>query len=381
MWLARGNFGAVWARLAILVTGLLLAAPALGGPPPVGGRAYFVQNSVNGEILARHKARERVPIASITKLMTVLVTLEHARLSDVVTVTRQAARVGESTLGLRSGQKLTVGELIEGALIPSANDAAVALADYVGGGSQSAFVALMNEKARALGLRDTHFVNPDGLDAPGHYSSARDVTRLAEVAMRNPVVRRDVHETEAVISGGLVLHTRNDLLYTFPNLLGVKTGHTSLAGWSEVAAAAGRGVTIYATLLGEPTRHARNVDLAALLAWGLSRYRIAPVVSTDRTYAWAKAPYGRAPLALVAPRSLLRVVRVDRALVERVVAPGTVSLPVERGQKLGEVSVFARGRLLGRAPLVATRAIRKPGLIARAEWYAGRTFHHIWSWL
>jgi serine-type D-Ala-D-Ala carboxypeptidase (penicillin-binding protein 5/6) len=371
----------VRARLAILVTGLLLTAPAFASPPPVGGRSYYVENSVTGEVLATYKARERLPIASITKLMTVLVALDHARLDDVVTVTKQAARVGGSTIGLRPGEQITVGALIEGALIPSANDAAVALADYVGGGSQSAFVRLMNEKAQEFGLDDTHFVNPDGLDAAGHYSSARDVTRLAEIAMRNPVVGGDVRQKTAAISGGRVLHTRNDLLYSFPNLLGVKTGHTSLAGWSEVAAAAGRGVRIYATLLGEPTRRARNVDLAALLAWGLSRYRVAPVVSTDRIYAWARAPYGRAQLALVPPRSLLRVVRVDRTLVERVVAPGTVSLPVDHGQRLGEVSVFAGKRLVARAPLVASRSIRKPGLIARAEWFAGRTFHHAWSWV
>jgi serine-type D-Ala-D-Ala carboxypeptidase (penicillin-binding protein 5/6) len=368
-------------RVAVLAGALALVGPALASPPRVGGRAYFVQNAATGEILARYHARERVPIASITKLMTVLVTLEHARLSRVVTVSGDAAAVGESTIDLRPGERLTIRELVEAALIQSANDAAVALADAVGHGSEARFVAMMNAKARTLGLTDTHFVNPDGLDTAGHYSSARDVTRLARAAMRVPFVRRTVRQTTATISGGRRLSTWNDLLYTFPHLLGVKTGHTSGAGWSEVAAAAGRGVTIYAALLGEPTRSQRNEDLTALLAWGLSRYRVAAVVRTGRTYTTAAVPYGRRPLGLVATRPLLRVVRVDRPLVEEVTAPTAVRLPIVRGQRLGEVRVFAGDRLLATAPLVAARSIPRPGLTGRVGWYLRRAAHNMWGWV
>jgi len=369
------------ARLAVAAAALALAAPALAAAPHVEGRAYLVENAATGEVLARYHSSERVPIASITKLMTVLVALEHARLDDVVTVASQAAAVGESTIDLSRGERLTVRELVEAALIQSANDAAVALAEHVGHGSIPAFVAMMNAKARRLGLTDTHFVNPDGLDAAGHYSSARDVTRLAEIAMRVPFVRQTVRRTDAEISGNRRLHTWNDLLYTFPHLLGVKTGHTTAAGWSEVAAAAGRGVTIYAALLGEPSRSQRNEDLTELLAWGLARYRVAAVVRPGRTYATALAPYGRRPLALVAARPLLRVVRVDRTLVERVTAPRAVSLPIVKGQKLGEVRVFAGKRLLAAAPLVAARSIPRPGLGGRVGWYFRRAAHNMWTWI
>ena len=311
-------------RVAVLATVLLVAAPALASPPRVGGRAYLVENAATGEVLLRHNDRERLPIASITKLMTVLVALERVRLDDVVIVSRRAAAVGESTINLRLGERLSVRELIEAALIQSANDAAVALADYAGRGNVAGFVALMNAKARRLGLTDTHFVNPDGLDDPGHYSSARDVTKLARIAMHAPFVREIVGRTGVTIAGGRRLRTWNDLLSTFPHLIGVKTGHTSRAGWSEVAAARGPGVTIYATILGSPTRARRNNDLTELLAWGLSRYRVVPVVSSGRVYATAEASYGRRPLALVVRRRLLRVVRIGRPLVERVVAPGAV---------------------------------------------------------
>ena len=141
---------------------------------------------------------------------------------------------------------------------------------------------MMNAEARKLGLRDTHFANPDGLDAPGHYSSARDVTRLARIAMRNKVIRSVVGHTTATIAGGRTLTTWNDLLSRFPGLFGVKTGHTGAAGWSEVAAARANGVTIYATLLGGATREGRNGDLAALLAWGLARYRTVDLVKRQR---------------------------------------------------------------------------------------------------
>jgi D-alanyl-D-alanine carboxypeptidase (penicillin-binding protein 5/6) len=390
-------------RLALLATALLLSASAaLGleappaepatpsrttaaaaapqaGAPQVVGQAYLVQNGTTGEILARSRDRERLPIASITKLMTVLVALQHARLDDQVTVSRSAAAVGGSTIYLRAGEQLTVRDLVQGALIQSANDAAVALAEHVGG-SQAAFVEMMNAEAARLRLRDTRFVNPNGLDAAGHYSSARDVTRLARIAMKNPVIRAVVAQPTATIAGGRTLHTWNDLLGRFPGTFGVKTGHTAAAGWSEVAAAQVRGVTVYATLLGAPTREGRNVDLQELLAWGISRYRTVNVIAVERVYATAEAPYGRRPLGLVASGRVARIVRVDRPLVEHVVAPTVVSLPVRKGQALGEVRVYAGPKLIARRPLVATRDVARPGVVGRTEWYAGRTLDHVAGW-
>jgi D-alanyl-D-alanine carboxypeptidase len=366
--------------VAVAVAAALVLGSSALAAPRVGGRAYLVERA-NGDVLLQHAADERVPIASITKLMTVLVTREHAKLNDVVTVQSAAAETGESSIELHVGEQLTVRELIEAALIQSANDAAVALAQYVGNGSVSDFVAMMNAKARQLGLTETHFENPDGLDAAGHYSSARDVTRLAQILMRDPVVRSVVRKRVAHITGR-TLHTWNDLLGKFPGLIGVKTGHTGAAGWSEVAAArgAGAGVTIYATLLGEPNRSVRNADLARLLAWGLAQYRVVPVVSIGRIYGTAKVPWENSLLGLVAAREVARVARVGRPLIERVVTPMAVSLPVHKGDRLGRVSVYDRGKLIARVPLVADRSIGSPSTFGRIGWYAGRTLDHIWGW-
>jgi len=346
----------------------------------VSARAYYIVNPATGEILAQKRAWARVPIASITKLMTVIVALDHAKWNDVVRVQREAAEVGESTINLRAGERLTVGDLVKGALIQSANDAADALADYVGHGDQAAFIKMMNAKAAQLGLARTHFARPDGLDAAQHYSTALDVTRLAEVAMRDPRIRAVVRQRTASIAGGRRLHTWNDLLGVFGGLYGVKTGHTSAAGWCEVAAVRRNGVTLFTTVLGSPSRSQRNADLASLLRWGVSRYREAWVVQPRRVYLKAPVGYGKQDVALVAARGDAQAVRVDRPLTERVVAPAVLSLPVTRGQRVGEVRVYSGKRLVALRALVAGRSVARPGFGGRVGFYVSRTFHHIGDW-
>ena len=364
------------ALLCAIAATLALAVVAAAAPPLVDAEAYVVQNSGTGEVLASHDEHEQLPMASITKLMTAIVALERASLDDVATVSRRTASIGESTINLRPGERVTLRDLIRAALIQSANDAANAIAAYVGGGSVGRFVELMNARARQLGLEDTHFVNPDGLDAPGHYSSAADLTKLARVAMNKPFIRQTVRLVDAEAAGRRV-HTWNDLLSSFPRTIGVKTGHTNGAGWSQVAAARGGGVTIYATILGGETREGRNGDLAALLTWGLSQYRTVWAIDGDRTYATARTAYGKPPVRLVAAKPALRVVHVERPLVERVVAPVEVALPVREGQRLGAVQVLARGKVIASSPLVAANTVERPGVVGRVGFYAGRTFDHL----
>jgi D-alanyl-D-alanine carboxypeptidase (penicillin-binding protein 5/6) len=367
-------------RLALViaaVVGLLISPAALAAPPSANGHAWIVQDARSGDVLAASSPHARLPIASITKLMTVLVTLEHKGLGDVVDVDRRAGAVGESTIHLNGGERLTVGDLVKAALIQSANDAADALALSVAPDYPS-FAALMNAKAQKLGLRDTHFVRPDGLDAPGEYSSAADVTKLARVVMRIPFVRQAVRMQTATIAGGRTLHTWDDLLALDPHTIGVKTGHTGLAGWCQVAAARGLwGTTVYATLLGSPSRAQRNDDLQSLLVWGLSRFRLVPVVQPTRAYAAVQLGYGKKALPLVAERPLLAVARVDRPLTETVTAVRVAALPVRRGTVLGHVVVRDGSRVVGRRDLIASRTINKPGLAGRLRWYAGRTLHHL----
>jgi len=362
--------------VGVAAVALVAASPAHGAPPLVHASAYLVEDARTGEVLAAYHAHARLPIASITKLMTVLVAVQHHSLRDTVVVDPRAAAVGESTIDLAPRERLTVRDLIKGALIQSANDAADALALSVAPDFPS-FARLMNDEAAKLGLRDTVFVRPDGLDATGEHSSAADATRLARAAMRIRFVRETVVERTATIAGGRTLHTWDDLLSELPHTLGVKTGHTSAAGWCQVAAIRGRGVTVYATLLGAPTRAVRNDDLALLLRWGLAQFRVVPAVQTSIAYARVRVPYGRAPLELVATRPLIAVARVGRPLTQTVTAPRVVALPVRSGTALGRIEIRQGTRLVGSRELVAGRSIPRPGLVRRLGWYAGRTLHHL----
>ncbi len=363
--------------IAVGVALLAATAVALASPPPsVEAQAALVGNGASGLVLhAEHQAQRRA-IASITKLMTALVVLEHTEPGDVVTVAGPAPTIGESSIGLRRGEKLTVRELMTAMLVYSANDAAYALAYHVGQGSVSRFVSMMNAKARDLRLNETHFVRPDGLDAPGHYSSARDIFRLARVAMREPLLRELVRTRTATVSGDQI-RSRNDLLFSYPGTIGVKTGHTSDAGWSEVAAARRDGVTIYAVLLGGPSRAQRNADLVRLLDWGFDQYRRVEIVHPGSSYAEALVPFSDRRLALVAERGALAVAQVGRPLVERVVAPAMVSLPVVEGQKLGEIQILDGKKIVAARPLVASESIAAPGVGQRVRWYAGRALDHV----
>jgi serine-type D-Ala-D-Ala carboxypeptidase (penicillin-binding protein 5/6) len=362
--------------LAVAVA-LVFAGAAHAAVPNPDARAFYVVNASTGEVLAAHDADERLPVASITKLMTVLVALKHLAADQIVTVPAKAARVGEERIPLRAGQRISVRDLLKGALIQSANDAADALAAAASEGDVPRFVHWMNERARQLGLRDTHFERPDGLDARGHVSSARDVAVLAQVAMRVPLVRDIVRERSDTIEGGtFTLHTWNDLLGVFPGTIGVKTGHTDAAGWCQVAAVRRPGYTIYASILGSPSRAQRNADLERLLEWSVSQYRELTLVE-KATYARAQLGYGLPEVPLVAARPLVRVVHVGRPLVVRVIAPSALSLPVRRGERLGRVEVWAGPTLLGVRPLIAARSASRPGLGGRARWYATRTVHDL----
>jgi D-alanyl-D-alanine carboxypeptidase (penicillin-binding protein 5/6) len=367
-------------RLTVLVAFLALAAPAAGATPEVDARAYLVMDAASGEVLLARNADDRLPIASITKLMTALLVTGHAKPNDLVTVDRAAVGVTGSTIRLRAGERIPVRDLMAAALIQSANDSAVALGEFVEARVGKPFETLMNETARTMALEDTHFVRPDGLDVSGHYSSARDVTVLALVAMREPLIRRLVRQESATISGGRTLHTWNDLLGEFPGVFGVKTGHTSIAGWSQVAAARGNGVTIYATILGSPSRSVRNADLEELLAWGMSRYAVVPLAPPNRVYGRVPVTYGEEAVPVVAARPLRRAVRIGRPLVQRVVLPGQVDLPVRRGDVLGELRFYGRDRLVARTRLVAAEDRDGPSAVERVKWYASRTIDHIGGW-
>jgi D-alanyl-D-alanine carboxypeptidase (penicillin-binding protein 5/6) len=360
--------------VVLLVALLANAAPA-ASPPRVDARAVLVADGRTGDILYERNADRQMAMASITKLMTALVTLEHARPQETLTVARQAVAPGGSSIFLSAGERLRVRDLLAAALIQSANDSAFALAAGIGEGSVKRFVGMMNAEAAELGLENTHYVRPDGLDAPGHVSTARDTFELARIAMQEPLIRELVRKRTAEIPPDRHLRSWNDLLWTYPGLIGVKTGHTDRAGWAEVAAAHRGPATVYAVILGSPSRTQRNSDLTELLDWGFDQYAGFTLVRKGESYASAAVPFAdEQSLDLVAARRASQLVRLGDGtqFVERVVAPSMVELPVEKGQKLGEVVVMNGDDEVARVDLVAAKDIPAPSLQDRVGWYADR---------
>jgi D-alanyl-D-alanine carboxypeptidase (penicillin-binding protein 5/6) len=367
--------------LAVALAGPVQASGTASGQsatgPELDAAAWYLVGA-DGTVLAQRNSRRARAVASITKVMTALVALEHARPSDVVRVSPLAAGVGGSTIFLRGGEELTVASLVRGALIPSANDAAAALAVHVGGGSGARFVSLMNAKAQELGLRDTTFTNPHGLDQAGHVSSARDATLLVKHALGMPFLRDALSRTSFSLAASREFETTDDLL-GWPALVGGKTGHTEDAGWSQAAAASGRGTVVYGTVLGGETREARNAALKTLLVHGIASYRRIAAIDAGRTYAEAETGYGRPAVELVAPRTLTRTVLGTKSLLERVIAPRSVELPVRKGQRLGRVEVWDGDVLVAKSRLVAAEEVTEPGLAGKAGWLARRTGANLWG--
>ena len=257
---ARGRRGAGAAQ------GASLARPA----------AAILIDARDGSVLLSKDPRERRAIASTTKLMTALLAVELAEPTDVFTAPAYAASPVESKINLRKGERMRVDDLLEALLLESANDAAVTIAEGVSG-TRKRFVAAMNARARSLGLDDTSYANPIGLDDPLNYSTAADLAALARRLLRDEPLARIVNQPSAVLESGArrrVVNNRNDLIARFPFVDGVKTGHTRSAGYVLVGAATGPlGSKVISVVLGEPSEAARDADTLALLRYGLAQFR------------------------------------------------------------------------------------------------------------
>jgi D-alanyl-D-alanine carboxypeptidase len=370
--------------LVALAAGRPLPAAAAAPPPapPVTAKAYVVMDQMTGVVLAQYNDGERLPMASTTKIMTGLLVLEHFHnLATVVTARRDAVGVGQDEIYLQKGEKLTVNQLLEALLIQSANDAAADLADAVAG-SQVKFVALMNAKARELGLTNTHYQNPHGLDAPGHYTSALDLTHLARIAMRDPRFAGYVSHYTATIPWAhhpyrRVLVSHNELLEDYPWAYGVKTGWTDPAGYCIAAAGLWRGHHILVTLLGEPDDAHRLADAVKLFHWSASQYAVQTVWPAGQTLAQATVPYHDGKLSLVTAGPVAASLRRGAKLTTKITAPAAVGLPVRQGQTLGTARVWADGQPVGTVRLLAAASYGKVGLFGRI----GYQFHRGWHWL
>ncbi len=341
-------------------------SPASTAPPPSLGTAAaaILIDSRDGSVILQKNPGERRSIASTTKLMTALLTLEEARPGDVYEAAPYDALPIESKIDLRAGERMRVDDLLEALLLESANDAAATLAEGVSG-SRSAFVGDMNARADELGLQDTSYANPIGLDDPANYSTARDLASLTRRLLRNRRFARTVDLPSAELESGdrpRVVGNRNDLITAYDFVDGVKTGYTSSAGYVLVGAATGRlGSKVISVVLGEPSESARDVDTLALLRYGLGQFRRVKALDSARPAASADVEHRDETAKLVPARDLLLVTRRGQKVTTRVDAPETVEGELAAGERVGSIAVLRDGRLVRRVGLVTAAEVPGAG--------------------
>lgn len=310
-----------------------------------------------GEFLAGEKDGERLPMASTTKIMLALVALESADLDEEVIISEEAASFAVplySNVGLFPGDALSVRELLMASMISSGDDAAYALAEHLGGGSVEQFVEEMNRKAEELGLGNTRFENPVGLDDKGHYSSARDLAKMARRAFQYPVFREIVSTSETTISTQdrvIPLANTNELLYAYTSATGVKTGTTPAAGPSLVASAAS-GDEAYITVVLDDEQ--RFEDAAAMLDYGFAAYDRRVLISEDEKYSEVDVPYRQdEKIDLVAAEAVVGLVDENPGVERRVEMKEDLPPSANPGTRLGKVVVSVDGERVGESALVA----------------------------
>jgi D-alanyl-D-alanine carboxypeptidase (penicillin-binding protein 5/6) len=358
--------GALVAVLVIVALGQRTegarASVAVGQPPPLSARAWFLVDARDGARLAGQDVATSAAIASTTKLMTAYLAFDELRLDERLVASPYDALPSESLLGLQAGERISVRDLLYGLLLASGNDAAVTLADGVAG-SVPAFVNEMNRAAGHLGLRDTSYSNPIGLDEPGNYSSPRDLAKLTMRLRRQRLFRRVFDTARTTLQTGVQPRTivnRNQLVLTVPWIDGVKTGYTLDAGNVLIGSGTRKGVTLLSVVLGAPSEAARDQDTLSLLRYGFSLYLRQTPVSSGETLA-APSVLGRdEKLPLVAARSVRVAARRDQSVRVAVDAPSEVEGPIPRGRRLGTGVVTLDGHVVGRVPLLSKRSALAP---------------------
>jgi serine-type D-Ala-D-Ala carboxypeptidase (penicillin-binding protein 5/6) len=348
---------ALVALAALLAPAGAAAAVAPRTPPALGVTAAILVAEPTGQVLDGVNQNAEVPIASTTKLMTALITLEHVRsLGEMFTYPDYDAASSDSQIGLRPGEEMTVHDLLLALMLPSADDAAEDLAYNVGDGSVARFIGMMNARARQLGLTETHYSTPIGLDTPGNYSSATDLVALAWYELQHSrFFAHIVSLPSATLATGPVHYVinRNDLVARFKWINGVKTGHTSGAGYVLVTSAKWHGMTLLSAVLGTSSIAARDANTLALLDWGYSNFHLVTPLRAGAMVAQptvSERPGFRAQV--IAAGGFSRVLPIGTPVSLRVVVPHQLTGPLKRHAVVGHVLVLSGGQVLARVPLL-----------------------------
>ena len=330
---------------AALILAAVLIFPAKVNA--LSAQKAILADAATGRILYEKDADSQSLIASTTKIMTALVVCEQCNVLDRMRIPKEAVGIEGSSMYLQEGEVLTVQELLYGLMLCSGNDAAVALAIYCGG-TVEGFVERMNDKARVLGLDNTHFVNPNGLDSPGHYSTARDLAVLGAYAMKNPIFRKTVSTKEIKI-GNRLLHNHNKLLWQYDGADGIKTGYTKAAGRILVSSAERDGRRLVAVTIHAPDDWN---DHAKLLDQGFSQFQTVKIAGVGDVIGELQVVGGRnGTVKLIADEDFSYPLTSTESAELYIPGPGFLYAPITEGAEAGDVLVLVDGRKVGKIPV------------------------------
>lgn len=350
------------------------AERSLTGPDlKIDGVSAVLMEPTSGEIIFSKNPDRKLPPASVTKLMVMLLTLEaldkgQVKLTDVVSASPEACRMGGSQIWLEPGEEMTVADLLKAVCIVSANDASYALAEHLAG-SEANFIALMNKRAAELGLKNTHFVNTTGLEpdagGEGNLTSAADMAILAREIIKYPLVFKWTGVwIDSLRDGKSFLRNTNKLVRFYRGCDGLKTGYTDKAGYCLVATAKRDGVRMIAVVMKSSTGDTRSRDITTMLNYGFSQYKAFQVCQAGDKVGKVKVFRGKkTTVDAITPRELTAILKRDQTgeVIKTVKLNRMASAPVKKGQVVGKVELTYAGKPCGQMELVAAEEVGRAG--------------------
>lgn len=336
----------------------------------LNAKSAILMEEATGNILYESNPDERLPIASVTKVMTMLLIMEAVdsgkiSLDDMVTVSENAMSYGGSTMFLETGEQLTVNDMLKGIAVASANDGCVAMAEHLAG-SESAFVDMMNEKAKELGMENTHFMNTNGLDEDDHYSSARDVAIMSRELMKHETIFNYTSIWMDTLRGGkFQLANTNKLIRFYDGANGLKTGSTSKALCCLSAAAKRNDMQLIAVVLGAPTSAERFASAKSLLDYGFANYAVnTQITAGDEVQKIAVEKGVDKEVGVVAGDSCSTLVKKGQEdnITKEIKIDETITAPIEAGQKIGTMTISSDGEVIADIDLNASSTVEKKGI-------------------
>jgi D-alanyl-D-alanine carboxypeptidase (penicillin-binding protein 5/6) len=341
-------------------------------PPQLAATGYLLIDADTGDVLVEHNADERLPPASLTKMMSsYLVSQEISRGSvgeqDMVNISVKAWRMGGSKMFIREGTQVSVHDLLLGVIVQSGNDATVALAEHLSG-SEEAFVDVMNQKAKLMGMNNTHFENSTGWPAEGHLTTARDLATLARAVINDHPEHYQLYREKYFVWNDIRQPNRNLLLFRDETVDGLKTGHTEEAGYCLVASAKRDGMRLISVVMGTASEEARATESQKLLSYGFRYFETQSLYNSGEAISSARVWAGKATEVSLGVADSIKLT-LQRGSAERMQANmkinEVIKAPIEVGQALGTLTIMLDDKQLAEVPVVALHAVEQAGFFAR----------------